>query len=251
MDVIIKKNYDDMSKEAAKIIADAIYNKPDLVLGLATGSTPLGTYKELIRLHKEAGLDFSQVTTFNLDEYLGLSKDDTQSYYYYMHKNLFDHINVKKENIHIPDGTVANIEDYCKKYDEQIKKCGGIDLQILGIGTNGHIGFNEPADELIASTHLTDLTSDTVKANSRFFESMEQVPKKAITMGLGSILKAKKIVLLANGKAKASAVSHLLDRDKITTKVPATFLLVHNNVTVILDEEAAGFNKRCWDNCCK
>lgn len=251
MEITIKKSYEDMSKAAANIIADAIRQKPDIVLGLATGSTPLGTYKELIRMHKEEGLDFSKVTTFNLDEYYGLSKDHTQSYYYYMHKNLFDHINIKEENIHIPDGTACNVEDYCSKYEQQIKECGGIDLQILGIGTNGHIGFNEPAEKLFASTHLTDLTEDTIKANSRFFDSIEKVPKKAITMGIGSILKAKKIMLLANGKNKATAISHLINQNYITTKVPATFLKTHNDVTVILDEEASGFNKNCCKDCCK
>lgn len=243
MDVIIKKTYEDMSKRAAEMIADAIRRKPNIVLGLATGSTPIGLYKELIRMHKEEGLDFSKVITFNLDEYYGLSKDDNQSYHYYMYKNLFDHVNIKKENIHIPDGTISNVEEYCRKYDEAIEKCGGIDLQILGIGANGHIGFNEPADELIASTHLTDLTEDTIKANSRFFDSMEQVPKRAITMGIGTILKAKKIILLANGKEKASAISYVVNRNKITPKIPATLLLGHSNVTVILDKEACSFDE--------
>lgn len=251
METTIKETYEDMSKEAANIIANAICKKPDIVLGLATGSTPLGTYKELIRLHKEEGLDFSKVTTFNLDEYYGLSQDHTQSYYYYMHENFFNHINIKEENVHIPDGTASDIENYCKKYEQEIKNHGGIDLQILGIGTNGHIGFNEPAEKLFAYTHLTDLTEDTIKANSRFFDSIDEVPKKALTMGIGSILKAKKIILLANGKNKATAISYLIDQDNITTKVPATFLKTHNDVTVILDKEASGMNKDCCKDCCK
>lgn len=239
MQIFIEKDYSAMSKKAAQIFAEEIRRKPNLVLGLATGSTPVGTYQELIRMHNEEGLDFSKVVSFNLDEYYGLTPDNPQSYNYFMFENLFNKINIKRENIHIPDGTASDIENYCKEYDSQIEKFGGIDLQLLGIGVNGHIGFNEPADELIVGTHLTDLTEDTIKANSRFFDSIDQVPTKAITMGLGSIMKAKKILLLASGKSKAPIIAKLLKDGVVTTKNPSSFLLLHPNTTIILDEDAA------------
>jgi len=239
MQLFIEKDYSAMSKKAAQIFADEIRKKPDLVLGLATGSTPIGTYKELIRMHNEEGLDFSQVISFNLDEYYGLTPENPQSYNYFMYENLFNHINIQKENVHIPDGRASDIENYCKEYDNQIEKYGGIDLQLLGIGVNGHIGFNEPSDELIVGTHLTNLTEDTIKANSRFFDSPDQVPIKAITMGIGSIMKAKKIVLLANGKGKAEIMAKLLNNNFVTTKNPASLLMLHQDVTIIMDEEAA------------
>ncbi len=239
MKVAIEKDYDIMSKKAATLIAQEIRRKPDIVLGFATGSTPLGTYAELIRMHKEEGLDFSRVVTFNLDEYYGLLPDNPQSYNYFMYENLFKHINVKPENIHIPDGMASDVKEYCRNYEEKIKEAGGIDLQLLGIGVNGHIGFNEPDDKLIVETHLTDLTQDTVKANSRFFDNIEEVPKKAITMGVGTILKARKILLLANGESKAQTIYDLLSRDSITTQNPSSLLLLHDDVTVIVDEKAA------------
>lgn len=239
MQVFIEKDYSAMSEKAAQIFANEMQQKPDLVLGLATGSTPTGTYQELIRMHKEEGLDFSKVVSFNLDEYYGLAPDNPQSYNYFMFENLFNHVNVKKENIHIQNGLVSDVETYCKQYDEEIEKYGGIDLQLLGIGVNGHIGFNEPAEELVLGTHLTDLTEDTIKANSRFFDSPEEVPTKAITMGIGSIMKAKKILLLASGKNKAEIMAKLLNSDVVTTKVPASLLMLHPNVTIIMDEEAA------------
>jgi glucosamine-6-phosphate deaminase len=242
MEILVEKDYSGLSRRAAQIIGNQIKQKPNTVLGLATGSTPLGTYKELIEMHKK-GLDFSRVITFNLDEYFGIPKDHLQSYNYYMFENLFNHINVKPENIHIPDGQAAQVQAYCKKYDEEIAKYGGIDLQLLGIGQNGHIGFNEPAEELLASTHLADLTYNTIQANSRFFDSIEEVPKKAITMGLGSILKAKKILLLASGSSKAKIMGELLNNDTISTKIPASLLKLHNDVTIIMDEEAAKFVK--------
>ena len=239
MQLFVEKDYSAMSKKAAQIFEDEIRKKPDLVLGLATGSTPIGTYKELIRRHKEEGLDFSQVISFNLDEYYGLTPDNPQSYNYFMFENLFNHINIQRKNIHIPDGRASDIENYCKEYDKQVEKCGGIDLQLLGIGVNGHIGFNEPSDELVVGTHLTDLTEDTIKANSRFFDSADEVPKKAITMGLGSIMKAKKILMLVSGKNKAPIMAKLLKDGIVTTQNPASFLLLHPDATIILDEEAA------------
>lgn len=239
MNLIVARDYDDMSCKAANIIADEIRQKPDLVLGLATGDTPLGTYRQLARMHREERLDFSKVITFNLDEYCGLSHQDPNSYHYYMYENFFNHINIKPENIHIPDGNAEDIEAFCKKYDREIAGCGGIDLQLLGIGQNGHIGFNEPGDELLTATHLTYLTEDTIKANSRFFNSVEEVPKKAITMGLGTIIQARKIILLASGRNKARIMAELLGEDAVSTKNPASFLLLHKDVTVIIDEEAA------------
>ncbi|MCF6466173.1 glucosamine-6-phosphate deaminase [Clostridium sp. Cult2] len=240
MKVIIKKDYLDLSKEASNLIELEIKNNPKLVLGLATGSTPLGTYKELIKKHIECGLDFSEITTFNLDEYLDICHDDSNSYHYFMYENFFNHININSENIYIPNGKPENVEDYCKNYDNKIQELGGIDLQILGIGENGHIGFNEPnSEELYLGTHITDLTESTIKANARFFNSMEEVPKKAITMGLGSIMKSKKIILLASGKKKAQIIKKLLSYNAISTKIPASILLLHPNITIILDEEAA------------
>jgi len=239
MQVFVEKDYSAMSKRAAQIFADEIRRKPNLVIGLATGSTPIGTYQELIRMNKEEGLDFSRVVSFNLDEYYGLTPDNPQSYHYFMFENLFNKINIKKENIHIPDGKASDIENYCREYDRKIESFGGLDLQLLGIGVNGHIGFNEPADKLVSGTHLTDLTEDTIKANSRFFDSPDQVPKKAITMGMGAIMKAKKILLLANGKSKAPIMAKLLSNDYITTEIPASLLKLHPDVTIIMDEEAA------------
>lgn len=239
MNLLIEKDYENLSKMAATIIAEQVRKKPNLVLGLATGSTPLGVYKELIRFHKEEGLDFSKVITFNLDEYNNISPENNQSYHYYMYENLFDHININKENINIPEGNKENIEEACIEYDKKIGIAGGIDLQLLGIGQNGHIGFNEPDDELVLNTHLTALKEDTIKVNSRFFSSIEEVPTQAITMGLGTIMQAKKIVLLANSSSKAEIMADFLNYPAVSTQVPASFLLMHNDLTVIMDEDAA------------
>ncbi|NLV88240.1 MAG: glucosamine-6-phosphate deaminase [Tissierellia bacterium] len=238
MKIFIEKNYEEMSKKAAEIFIDAIKEKPNIILGLATGSTPIGLYKELIRAHKEEGLDFSKVTSFNLDEYVGLSPDHPSSYGYYMREELFDHINIPKENAHVPNGKAENLEEYCKEYDEMIEKAGGIDIQLLGVGENGHIAFNEPDESLSIGTNIVKLTDNTIEVNSRFFDSIEEVPKTAISMGIGGILKAKKIVLLANGKKKAPVIKKLLNTDRVTTKFPVSFLLLHPDVTVIVDEEA-------------
>ncbi len=238
MELIIKKDYDGLSKAAAKIVSEEIENKPNIVLGLATGSTPVGLYKELIKLHKEDGLDFSKVITFNLDEYVGIDNEHPNSYHYFMKDILFDHINIDLENTFIPDGQAESPEKHCKEYDELIEKKGGIDLQILGIGENGHIAFNEPDRKLNLNTSIVKLTGSTIQANSRFFDSIEEVPKTAITMGIGSIMKAKKIILLANGNKKANIIKELLKADKITTELPASMLLLHPNLTIILDEEA-------------
>ena len=238
MKLIVEKDYNAMSKMAANIIKDNMQKKPNIILGLATGSTPEGMYRELIRLHKEEGLDFSKVTTFNLDEYVGIDEDHPNSYHYFMKDMLFNHINIDMKNTFVPDGKAKDPENYCKQYDKFIEEKGGIDLQILGIGENGHIAFNEPDDELNVGTSIVNLTQSTIEANSRFFDSIDEVPKTAITMGIGSIMKAKKIILLANGKKKAKVMKELLKADKITTKLPASMLLLHHDVTIIVDEEA-------------
>ncbi|MGM9972629.1 MAG: glucosamine-6-phosphate deaminase [Clostridiaceae bacterium] len=238
MKIVVVKDYNEMSIKGAEFIAETIKNKPDAVLGLATGSTPEGLYNELITMHQDEGLDFSKITTVNLDEYYGLDGDHPQSYRYFMNEKLFNHINIDKNNTYVPNGAAEDIQEECKNYDKNIENLGGIDLQLLGIGGNGHIGFNEPEEELNFGTHLTDLTSDTIEANSRFFDSIDEVPKKAITMGIGSIMKAKKIILLASGIGKAEAIKELTS-GKITTDSPATMLQVHHDVTLFVDEDAA------------
>ncbi|MCS7229469.1 MAG: glucosamine-6-phosphate deaminase [Candidatus Kryptonium sp.] len=247
--VIVKEDYDAMSKEAAKIVADRIRKKPNLVLGLATGSTPLGLYKELIRMHKEEGLDFSKVVTFNLDEYIGLPPEHDQSYHYFMWENLFKHININPANVHIPQGmfgdlkispyeTDPKVEAYCQWYEEQIKKFGGIDLQILGIGANGHIAFNEPGSSLGSRTRIKTLTEKTRQDNSRFFKSIDEVPKYAITMGIGTIMEAKEVILLASGEGKADAVKAAVE-GPVTAMCPASMLQMHRKAIIILDKKAA------------
>jgi len=235
MRLILCKNYEEISKEAAKILASQITLKPESVIGFATGSTPVGLYNNLIEMYKAGELDFSGVTGFNLDEYYPISKDNSQSYYYFMQENLFKHVNIKET--FIPDGSTDNPEEECKNYDAFIDEKGGIDLQILGIGQNGHIGFNEPEEKLNMNTHVTELTKNTIEANSRFFESIDEVPTKALTMGIASIMKAKKIILLASGKNKHDAVKELLT-ESITTNNPATLLKLHNDVILVVDEEA-------------
>ena len=195
MEIIISETYEEMSRAAAKEVADLLNCKPNAVLGLATGSTPLGLYKELVRMHKDEGLDFSQVTTFNLDEYVGLTKDHPQSYHYFMHENLFKHINIPPQNIYIPSGTTDNYAAFCAWYERRIGECGGIDLQILGIGSDGHIAFNEPSSSLGSRTRIKTLAKQTIEDNARFFDKPEDVPIYAITMGVGTILEARKIML--------------------------------------------------------
>ncbi|MBR6602953.1 MAG: glucosamine-6-phosphate deaminase [Clostridia bacterium] len=237
MKTVICKTYEEISKAAAEEIASIVKENPKATLGLATGSTPVGMYRELINKYENGELDFSEVTTFNLDEYYPISKDNDQSYDYFMRKNLFDHINISQGKTNIPNGNAADPIAECEKYEKKIEENGAVDIQVLGIGQNGHIGFNEPGDYLHTVTHITDLTESTINANARFFESESDVPKKALTMGIGTILKAKKILLLANGRSKHEAISALLD-DKITTAIPATLLKTHPNVILICDEEA-------------
>jgi glucosamine-6-phosphate deaminase len=234
MKIIKATDYNDMSKRAAKIIAAQIILKPNSVIGLATGSTPIGTYTKLAEWCNKGDVDFSNVTTFNLDEYLGLDPDHNQSYRYYMNNNLFNKINIKLENTHVPNGKATNIDEECLNYDKKISDLGGISLQLLGIGHNGHIGFNEPDECFEKSTHCVDLSEKTIEANSRFFENEDMVPKKAITMGMKSIMQARKIVLIANGEDKKEILKKSLF-GPITPKVPASILQLHLDLTVISD----------------
>lgn len=237
MKLIVCKDYSEMSEKAAEIVAAQLTLKSDSVLGLATGSTPEGMYACLVNMYKEDKLDFSTVRSVNLDEYYPISPSNDQSYRYFMNNNLFDKVNIDKNNTYVPDGTAKDPEKFCCEYEKLIDTLGGIDLQILGIGRNAHIGFNEPGDILYPYTHLTDLTPSTVQANSRFFASVDDVPKQALTMGISSILKAKKIVVLASGREKHDAVMKLLG-DTLETKYPATMLNLHNDVTLVCDKGA-------------
>ena len=237
MKIIVCENYAEMSARAAELIADLVRAKPNCVLGLATGSTPVGMYKELISKNSAGEISFKDVTTYNHDEYYPIEPTHEQSYRYFMNVNLFDHIDINKEKTFVPNGLTKNPEEEGAAYDAAIEAAGGVDLQVLGIGQNGHIAFNEPDAELVAGTHITALTEDTIDANSRFFASRDDVPTRAFTMGIGSIMKAKKIILLANGKNKHAAIAKMLD-DKITTQCPATILKAHADVYLFCDKDA-------------
>ncbi len=237
MEIKVCKNYEEMSFEAAKIVAEQLTKKPDSILGLATGSTPIGTYKELIKMYNAGEIDFKDVISYNLDEYYPIKQTNDQSYKYFMNENLFKHVNIKPENTHIPNGETDDPENECLNYDKMVEAAGGIDLQILGIGQNGHIGFNEPDETLHVETHITDLTESTIEANSRFFASKAEVPTKALTMGLGTIMKAKKIIILANGVSKRQIINDLINGG-ITTNIPASLLKLHKDVVLICDKEA-------------
>ena len=239
MEVLVQASAEEMSKAAARMVANVLNAKPNAVLGLATGSTPLGLYRELVRMHVDEGLDFSQVTTFNLDEYVGLTKKHPQSYHYFMQENLFKHINIPKQNVYIPSGTTDNYEAFCKWYERRIVECGGIDLQVLGIGSDGHIAFNEPSSSLGSRTRIKTLAKQTIDDNARFFEKPEDVPVYAITMGVGTILEAHRIVLLANGKSKANAVAAAIE-GPVTSMITASALQLHRDTTCIIDRDAAG-----------
>ncbi|MBZ4662747.1 MAG: nagB [Caloramator sp.] len=238
MRIIVTENYDELSKKAADIVASQLILKPRSVIGFATGGTPIGMYKEIVKMYREGKFSFKDVVTFNLDEYYGLDRENPQSYYFYMMEHLFKYVDIDKNNINIPDGRAEDIEKECIEYEEKIEKAGGIDLQILGIGKNGHIGFNEPDVKFEAKTHLVRLDEDTIKANSRFFNSIEEVPTKAISMGIKTIMHARKIVLLASGKQKAEIIEKMVN-GPITPDVPASILQLHPDVTLILDKEAA------------
>ena len=226
-----------MSRKAANIISAQVIMKPHAVLGLATGSTPVGAYKQLVEWYNKGDLDFANVTSVNLDEYKGLSPENDQSYRYFMNTNLFNHVNINKERTFVPNGLEPDSEKACAAYNEIIRSVGGIDLQLLGLGNNGHIGFNEPGAAFEKETHCVDLTESTIKANARFFETMDDVPKQAYTMGIKNIMTAKKILLVATGEAKADALYKSL-YGPITPNVPASILQLHPDVTVVADEGA-------------
>lgn len=235
MTIYIQKDYNEVSKKASQIVSSQLILNPKSVLGLATGSSPEGMYKNLIELYKNDVIDFSEVTTFNLDEYLDLDASSDQSYVYYMNKHLFDHVNIRKKNINIPSGVTNDIEKTCNEYDEKIFNSSKIDLQVLGIGNNGHIGFNEPDVHFEAGTHLVQLDNATLEANVRFFNSIDEVPKRAISMGIRNIMQSKKVLLIATGESKIDAVYKMLFED-ITPNLPASILQVHNDFTLIVDE---------------
>lgn len=237
MNIIRCKNYEEMSHAAAEVIETAIAKKPDLVLGLATGSTPEGMYAKLCADYKAGKVDFSKVTTVNLDEYCGIPADHEQSYLTFMKKNLFDHVNLDPAKTHLPSGVAKDLEAEADRYEDMVAELGYADVQVLGVGRNGHIGFNEPSDVLLTRTHVTPLTADTVQANSRFFASIEDVPTRALTMGVGTIMKARHIILMASGASKRNAIATLLG-GAVDTNYPVTLLQLHQNVTVICDEEA-------------
>lgn len=237
MNIVVVNNYDSMSEEVAKMVSAQIKCKPNSVLGLATGSSPLGVYKLLEEYHR-SGVDFSQVVTFNLDEYVGLAADHPQSYRYYMEENLFSKVNVKRENSHIPNGTAKDVHEECRRYDELIRHAGGIDLQLLGIGTNAHIGFNEPGTPFGSTTQVVSLAESTIRDNARFFASPDEVPTQAISMGIKSIMHAKNIVLMANGGSKAEAI-YAAVHGPVTPEVPASVLQLHPSVTIVVDQAAA------------
>lgn len=231
------KDYEEMSRKAASIVSAQIIMKPDCVLGLATGSTPVGLYKQLIEWYRNGDLDFSGVRTVNLDEYKGISRENDQSYYYFMHQNLFDHVNIPAGNTHLPDGMEPDSEKECRRYEELIQSMGSVDLQLLGIGHNGHIGFNEPADAFDKLVHCVNLTQSTIEANKRFFASAKEVPRQAYTMGIQTIMRSKKILIIANGEGKADIVRDAFF-GPITPMVPASVLQLHNDVTLVADEAA-------------
>ena len=235
---IVVNTYDEMSNLAARIIAGVVRRKPDAVLGLATGSTPIGTYEELIRIHKEDGLDFSNVTTFNLDEYVGLPGEHKQSYRYFMNEKLFKYINIDIERTHVPDGMASDFEKSCNEYEEAIIAAGGIDIQLLGIGANGHIAFNEPGSSLGSRTRVKTLDERTIEDNSRFFDKVGDVPRYAVTMGVGTIMDAREILLLAFEENKAEAIAQAIE-GPITSQVPATIVQMHRKATVIVGNAAA------------
>ncbi|MCI6868463.1 MAG: glucosamine-6-phosphate deaminase [Lachnospiraceae bacterium] len=237
------KDYKDMSRKAANIISAQVIMKPNCTLGLATGSTPLGIYDQLTEWYKKGDLDFSAVHSVNLDEYRGLPKENDQSYYYFMHKNLFDRVNIRSENTNVPNGMEPDAEKECRRYEKLIADLGGIDLQLLGLGHNGHIGFNEPGEAFEKETHCVDLQERTIEANKRFFESADEVPRQAYTMGIKTIMQAKKILVAVSGEDKAEIVKKAFF-GPVTPTVPASILQMHNDVTVVADEAALSL-------CCK
>ena len=237
MKIYKAKDYKDMSRKAANIISAQVIMKPNCVLGLATGSTPIGTYDQLVEWYNKGDLDFSEVTTVNLDEYKGLPRTNDQSYYYFMHQHLFDRVNIDPERTNVPNGMEPDAEKECGRYEELIRSLGGVDLQLLGLGHNGHIGFNEPGEAFEKETHCVDLTESTIEANKRFFASADDVPKQAYTMGIKTIMQAKKILIVVNGENKADIVERAFF-GPVTPEEPASILQLHNDVTLVGDEAA-------------
>lgn len=237
MKIYKAKDYKDMSRKAANIISAQVIMKPNCVLGLATGSTPIGTYDQLVEWYNKGDLDFSEVTTVNLDEYKGLPRTNDQSYYYFMHQHLFDRVNIDPERTNVPNGMEPDAEKECGRYEELIRSLGGVDLQLLGLGHNGHIGFNEPGEAFEKETHCVDLTESTIEANKRFFASADDVPKQAYTMGIKTIMQAKTILIVVNGENKADIVERAFF-GPVTPEVPASILQLHNDVTLVGDEAA-------------
>lgn len=231
------KDYDEMSRKAANIIAAQMTLKPDSVLGLATGSTPIGTYRELIARYSQGDIDFSRIKTANLDEYRGLPRENDQSYYYFMYENLFRHVNIDMANTNIPNGMEPDSDAECARYEKVIESLGGVDLQLLGLGHNGHIGFNEPADHFARMTNCVNLQASTIEANKRFFESADQVPKQAYTMGIGTIMRAKSVLLIVSGADMAETLAKVI-AGPVTPQVPASILQFHPNAIVVADEAA-------------
>lgn len=238
MKIIITKDYDEMSRRAADIIFAQVLMKPDSVLGLATGSSPIGIYENLVKRYNKGRIDFSEVTTINLDEYQGLHHDNEQSYWYFMHDHFFNHVNIRPENIHVPDGANMDADQACQEYDALIEEAGGIDLQLLGLGPDGHIGFNEPSDHFPVHTHCVKLEESTIEANKRFFESKDDVPRKAYTLGIGGIMQARKVLMVVNGSKKAGIVKDAF-LGPVTPEIPASILQLHRDFTLVLDEDAA------------
>ena len=237
MRVYIGKNYDEMSRIAANVLSAQVTMKPDCVLGLATGSTPIGTYKVLIERCANGDLDFSQVKSINLDEYVGLSGEHDQSYRYFMNNNLFNHINIDKANTNVPNGLAEDVDAECERYNNVINTLGPIDIQVLGMGHNGHIGFNEPDDHFPLETHKVDLAQSTIDANARFFASADEVPRQALTMGIKTIMQAKKVLVVVSGKDKAEIVKKAFT-GPVTPQVPASILQMHPDFTLVADEAA-------------
>lgn len=243
MRVIVEPDSDSVSHTAARFVVELLRKKPDCVLGLATGSTPLGMYAELIRQHRDEGLSFARVVTFNLDEYVGLTAAHPQSYRAFMQQHLFDHIDIDRRNTHVPDGRALDFESHCEQYEKQIRDSGGIDLQVLGIGSDGHIAFNEPGSSLGSRTRLKTLAPETICDNARFFGGEENVPRLAITMGVGTILESRRCLLLATGPAKAQAIQATVE-GPVTAQVTASALQLHRDVIVVVDNHAAGWLAR-------
>ena len=242
MKVYIGKNYEEMSRIAANVLSAQVMMKPDCVLGLATGSTPIGTYKVLIERCAQGDLDFSQVKSINLDEYVGLSGEHDQSYRYFMNNNLFNHINIDKANTNVPNGLAEDVDAECARYNDVINTLGPIDIQVLGMGHNGHIGFNEPDDHFPLETHKVDLAQSTIDANARFFASADEVPRQALTMGIKTIMQAKAVLVVVNGIGKAEIVKKAFT-GPVTPEVPASILQMHPNVILVGDEEALSLLK--------